>query len=176
MWRHQVGRVDFEKPLFQLMQRGWDFRERTPIGGAQDGGFWAVIGVNDAQRVQVDGSERNEAWAEAVRLAFIAPIERRTRRTAPFSSEMRGSPDDPTVCDEERARLTQAGWCFTEHLTAQASGREGWVVSGMRGGRRVRAVDDERVDAWGSALILAAVSGTATSGGPTEPRTRDCAE
>ncbi len=43
--------------------------------------------------------------------------------TATFSSEMRSSPDDPAVCDEERARLRQAGRCFTEHLTAHNPGR-----------------------------------------------------
>ncbi len=169
MWQHQVGRIDFEKPLFQLMQQGWDFREYTPIAGAPDGVFWVVKGANGADRVRVDCSERNEAWAEAVRLAFIPAVERRPLLTASFSSTKRGSPDDPTVCDEERARLKQAGWYFSEHRTAQASGREGWVVSGTEGGRRVQAVDDDRSDAWGDVLILAAVIGTAGSGAPTKP-------
>jgi hypothetical protein len=167
MWQHEVGRVDFEKPLFQLMQRGWDFRERTPIDGALDGDFWAVLGVNGAERVQVDGPERNEAWAEAVRLALIAG-ERMPEPTAPISSTMRGSPDDSTVCDEERASLRAAGWSFCEHRTAQPTGRERWVVSGSAGGQRIQAVEDDRSDAWGSALILATVIGTAPSEPPTE--------
>ena len=90
MWEHQVGRIDFEKPLFQLMQEGWDFREYTPIAGAPDGVFWVVKGVNGEDRVRVDCSERKEAWAEAVRLAFIPAVERRPLLTASFSSTTGG--------------------------------------------------------------------------------------
>jgi hypothetical protein len=56
--------------------------------------------------VRVDRLERRDAWAEAVRLALRAAIERRTFLTAPTDGTMRGSPDDPTVFDEERMRLT----------------------------------------------------------------------
>jgi len=103
----------------------------------------------------------------------MAGDDRRPLMAAPLSRTTGGSPDDPTVCDEERARLTQAGWSFSEHPTAQASGRDGWVICGTNCERRVRAVDDDRSDAWGAALILAAVMRTAASGGPTEPRARD---
>jgi hypothetical protein len=167
MWQHQVGRLDFEKPLFQLMRLGWDFQEITPSAAAQGDVFWAVKGVNGADRVRVDGAERNEAWAEAVRLALMAADERRPLLSALGSETLGGLPNDPSVCDEERARLKQAGWSFTEHATAQARGRKGWVVSGTQGGRRIQAVDDDRLDAWGTALILAAVIGTAPSGAPT---------
>jgi hypothetical protein len=171
MWQHKVGRVDFESPLFQLMRRGWDFRESTPTGDAQYGDSWAVIGVNGAEKVQVDGAERNEAWAEAVRLALIADVKRGPNPTAPCSSMMKESPDEPTVCEEERASLRAAGWSFSEHRTAQASGRAGWVVAASAGGQSIQAVDENRLDAWGAALILATVSGTA----PTEPLTEHSA-
>jgi hypothetical protein len=170
MWQHQAGRIDFEEPLFQLMQRGWAFRECAPIVGAREGGCWAVLGDHSGGRVRVDRSERRDAWAEAVRLALIAAVERRPLLAAPLARIIEGAPDDPTVCDEERARLRAVGWCFSEHLTAQANGQAGWVVSGTRGGRRIRAVDDDRSDAWGTVLILAAVMGTAASGGPREQR------
>jgi hypothetical protein len=160
MWRHQAGRIDFDEPLSQLLLRGWGFREYAPIVGVRDGGCWAVIGVHGGARVRVDLSERREAWAEAVRLALLA---------APPSGTMGVPPDEPTACDEERARLREAGWSFSEHLTSQASGREGWVVSGTRDGRRIRVADDDRSDAWGAALILAAVTGAGASGGPPEP-------
>jgi hypothetical protein len=169
MWQHQAGRIDFDEPLLQLLQRGWGFREYAPIVGAQYGGCWAVIGVHGRVRVRVDRAERREAWAEGVRLALMAAIERRPLLAAPLFGTMVGPPVDPTVCDEERARLRAVGWSFSEHLTAQANGREGWVVSGTQGGRRIRAVDDDRSDAWGTALILAAVTGTAATGGPPEP-------
>jgi len=169
MWQHQAGRIDFDEPLLQLLRQGWGFREYAPIVGAGDGGCWAVIGVHGGARFRVDRSERREAWAEAVRLALMAAIERRPLMATPLHGTIVGPPVDPTVCDEERARLSAVGWSFSEHPTAQESGREGWVVSGTRGGRRIRAVDDERSDAWGTALILAAVTGTAASGGPPEP-------
>jgi hypothetical protein len=169
MWQHEAGRIDFDEPLLQLLQRGWRFRECAPSVGAQDGGWWAVIGVHGWTRVRADRSERREAWAEAVRLALMAAIERGTLSAAPLSGTMGGPPDDPTVCDEERARLRAVGWTFSEHLTAQARGREAWVVSGTQGGRRIRAVDDDRSDAWGTVLILATVTETAASGGPPEP-------
>ena len=93
-----------------------------------------------------------------------------SRAGGPLSGTRGGSPDDPTVCDEERARLSEAGWSFSEHMTVQASGREGWLVSGTRGGRRIRAVDHDRSDAWGVALILATVLGPAASGAPFSVR------
>ena len=43
------------------------------------------------------------------------------------------------------------------------------MVSGTEGGRRIQTVDDDRSDAWGSALILAAVIGTAGSVALTKP-------
>jgi hypothetical protein len=163
MWQHQAGRIDFDEPLMQLLQHGWRFRECAPMVGARDGGCWAVIGVHSGGRVRADGSERREAWAEAVRLALMASVERGPLLAATLSGTMGGSPDDPTACDEERARLRAVGWLFSEHLTAQESGREAWVVSANRGRRRIRAVDDDRSDAWGTVLILAAVTGTAAS-------------
>ena len=174
MWHHEVGRIDFERPLFQLVQRGWDFHECSPIAGAEYGVFWAVKAVNGADRVRADGSERNEAWAEAVRLALLPPGERGPRVNACHSSTMRGSPDDPTVCDEERARLKQAGWSFTDHPTAQANGRAGWAVSGSRGARQVRTTDEDRSGAWGAVLILAGLIGTPVSAGPVELPAPDC--
>ena len=173
MWQHKVGRIDFERPLFQLMRRGWDFRESTPTGDAHDGDFWTVTGDNGAEEVHVGGSERNEAWAEAVRLALIADVKRRPHLTAPVASTTRESPNDPTVCEEERASLRAAGWSFSEHRTAQASGREGWVVAASALGQSVQAVEDNRSDAWGAALILATVSGTAPAEPPTEHPTSD---
>jgi hypothetical protein len=166
MWQHQAGRIDFDEPLSQLLQQGWGFGEYAPIGGGRDGGCWAVLGVHGGGRVRVERPERREAWAEAVRLALRADVERKPPLATPHSRIMGCTPDDPTVCDEERARLRVAGWIFSEHPTAQANGREGWVVSGARGGQRVRAVDDDRSVAWGAALILVAVAGTAASGGP----------
>jgi hypothetical protein len=170
MWQHQAGRIDFDEPLFQLLQRGWAFRERAPILGGRDGGCWDVIGVHNGERVRVDRPERRDAWAEAVRLALMGAVERRPLLAATLSSTTEGPPDDPTACDEERARQRAVGWSFSEHLTAQASGRNGWVVSGTRGGRRIRVVDDDRSDAWGTTLILAVVLGTAASGETREQR------
>jgi hypothetical protein len=106
LWKHQAGRIDFDEPLLKLLQRGWRFREQGPIMGARDGGCWAVTGFRRWARVRVDRLERRDAWAEAVRLALRAAIERRTFLTAPTDGTMRGSPDDPTVFDEERMRLT----------------------------------------------------------------------
>ncbi len=169
MWQHQAGRIDFDQPLFQLLERGWRFREFGPIVGARDGGCWAVTGVHGWARVQARRAERRDAWAEAVRLALAASSKRRTDPTAPLSGTMRSSPDDPTVCDEERTRLTATGWSFSEHRTAQESGRDGWVVSGSQCGRKIRTVDDDRSDAWGTALILAAVTGAAAPGSPPGP-------
>ncbi len=174
MWEHQMGRIDFDEPLFRLAERGWRFREYTPIIGSQDGGCWSVIGMQGGSRVQGERSGRRDAWAEAVRLALMAATDRSPLVTAPLSGTAARPPDDPTACDEERARLSALGWSFSEHLTPRASGREGWVVSGTRGGRRIRAVDDDRSDAWGTALILAVVTGTAASGGTPEPSPPDC--
>jgi hypothetical protein len=158
MWQHQAGRIDFDEPLFRLMQRGWTFREYAPAAGAQSGGSWAVIGVEGCARVKVDRSERRDAWAEAVRLALTFVIEHRPHLAAPRSVRTPSSTDDPTVCDEERARLKSMGWSFSEHLTAQENGLEGWVVSGTWCGRKIRAMEDDRADAWATVLILAAVT------------------
>ncbi len=163
MWQHEVGRIDFDEPLFQLLQRGWRFREYTPIKVAPEIGCWAVVGVHGGSRVRVERSDRREAWAEVVRLALKAANERRSLLAAPLSRTIGGQPVDPTACDEERARLRAVGWSFSEYPTAQASGRVGWVVSGTLGGRRIRAVDDDPSDAWATALILAAVTATAAS-------------
>ncbi len=90
MWQHQAGRIDFDEPLWQLWQRGWGFRECTPIIGAQDGGCWAVIGVHGGSRVQADRSGRRDAWAEAVRLALVAAVERRPILAASLSRTLAG--------------------------------------------------------------------------------------
>ncbi len=142
----------------KLLQRGWRFRELGPIMGARDGGCWAVTAVHGWARFQVGRVERRDAWAEAVRLALAAAVKRRGHLAAPRSGTTPSSPDDPTVRDEECTRLTALGWSFSEHLTPHESGREGWVVSGTQGLRKIRAVDDDRFDAWGTALILAAVT------------------
>jgi hypothetical protein len=163
MWQHQIGRIDFDEPLLHLLQRGWRFREFGPIVGARDGGCWAVTGFHGWVRVRVGRLERRDAWAEAVRLALRAVTKRKRYLEPNVSDTMLGSPDDPTVCDEERTRLRALGWSFSEHLTAKASGRDGWVVSGTRSGQSVRAVENNRSEAWGTALILAAVTG------PTSP-------
>jgi hypothetical protein len=166
MWQHQEGRIDFDEPLFELMRRGWWFRENAPISGAGDGRCWEVIAAAGGARVRVDRLERRDAWAEAVRLALLAVVERRPLPAPRLARATGGSPGDPTVCDEERARLKNEGWSFSEHATAQASGLKGWVVSGNRGELRIRTVDDDRSDAWGEALILAAVMGTVAGPGP----------
>ena len=57
-------------------------------------------------------------------------------------------------------RLRAMGWSFSEHQTAQECGRVGWVVSGTRDGQSIRALDDDRSDAWGTARILAGVTST----------------
>jgi hypothetical protein len=158
MWKHQAGRMDFHEPLFQLLERGWRFQEFAPAAGARDGGCWAVSGFRRWARVRVDRLERRDAWAEAVRLALRAAAKRRPFLAAPADGTMRGSPEDPTAFDEERMRLRAMGWSFSEHKTVQQSGRVGWVVSGTRHGRRIRALDDDRSDAWGTALILAGVT------------------
>ena len=160
MWKHHAGRMDFDEPLFQLLERGWRFQEFAPTAGARDGGCWAVTGFHRWARVRVDRLERRDAWAEAVRLALKAAIKRRPFPAAPTAGTLRSSPDDPTVFDEERMRLSAIGWAFSEHQTAQQSGRLGWVVSGTRRGQRIRALDDDRSDAWGTALILAGVTST----------------
>jgi hypothetical protein len=90
MWQHQAGRIDFDEPLLHLWERGWGFREYAPIIDARDGGCWAVIGVHGGARVRVDRSERREAWAEAVRLALMANVERRTILAASRSGTMVG--------------------------------------------------------------------------------------
>ena len=169
MWQHQAGRIDFNEPLWQLWQRGWGFREYAPAVGARDGGCWAVIGVRGGVRVRGDRSERRDAWAEAVRLALMAAVEPTPLLAGSLSRTMGGPPHDPTACDGRRARLRAAGWSFSEHPTALASGRKGWAVSGTRGGQRIRVVDDNRSDAWGTAMILTAVTGMAASGAPPQP-------
>jgi hypothetical protein len=161
VWQHEAGRIDFDEPLFQLLQRGWRFREYTPVVGAQEVDCWAVVGVHGGSRFRVERSDQREAWAEVVRLALTEANERRPPLAAPLSRPTGGQPVDPTACDEERARLTASGWFFSEHPTAQASGRVGWVVSGTLDGRRIRAVNDHPSDAWATALILAAVTETA---------------
>jgi hypothetical protein len=164
MWRHEAGRIDFDEPLSQLLLRGWGFREFAPIAGVRDGGCWAVVGVHGGDRVRVDRSERREAWGEAVGLALLA---------APLPGSVRAPTEGATACDEERIRLREADWSFTEHLTPQAGGRVGWVVRGTRDGRTILVADDDRSDAWGTALILAAVTGAGGSGGPPEPPVPD---
>ncbi len=129
-----MGRIDFDEPLAELVQRGWRFQETAPIPRVRDGGCWAVIGDHGEARVRADCSEQREAWAEVVRLALLVS------------------------CDGELARLRLAGWSFSEHPTARQSGRVGWVISGSRGDRRIQVVDDDRLDAWGEALILVAVA------------------
>ena len=124
MWQHQAGRFDFEEPLLQLVQRGWAFREYAPLTSALAGGSWVVIGVEGSGWVKVDRPERRDAWAEAVRLASIPAIEGGRHAVAARSATKASLPDDPTVCDEERA------------------------------------------DAWGRVLILAAVTNTAAPGEP----------
>jgi hypothetical protein len=168
MWRHQAGRIDFDEPLFRLMRRGWTFREYAATA-ASGAGAWAVIGVEGRSSVRADCSERRDAWAEAVRLALLAAVEHRPHEAALRCGTRASSTDDPTVCDEERARFKAMGWSFSEHLTAQENGREGWVVSGNWGGRRIRAMEDDRADAWATVLILAAVTRTAASGRPNDP-------
>ena len=76
MWKHQAGRMDFDGPLFQLLQRGWRFQEFGPIVGAREGGCWAVTGFHGWARVRVDRAERRDAWAEAVRLGLRAASKR----------------------------------------------------------------------------------------------------
>jgi hypothetical protein len=172
MWQHQAGRIDFNEPLLQLMQRGWAFREYGPLAGALDGGSWVVIGVEGIDWIKVDRFERRDAWAEAVRLALIPAVERWPRAVAACSGTTGSSPDDPTVRDEERARLRAMGWSFTEHLTAQQDGTDGWVVDANWRGRRIRIEQEDRADAWGTVLILAAETSVAESGGP--PRRPGC--
>jgi hypothetical protein len=158
MWKHQAGRIDFDEPLLKLLHQGWRFRELAPIMGARDGGCWAGTAVHGWARFQVGRVERRDAWAEAVRLALAAAVKRRGHLATPRSGTKPSSPDDPTVRDEECTRLTAMGWSFSEHLSQEESGRDGWVVSATHGPRRIRAVDDDRFDAWGTALILAAVT------------------
>jgi hypothetical protein len=158
MWKHQLGQIDFAEPLFKLLKHGWRFHEFAPNVDARDGGCWAIAGFGRWARLRADRLERRDAWAEAVRLALRAAVKRKTFLTAPTAGTMRSAPDDPTVLDEERMRLRTMGWSFCEHRTAQQSGQLGWVVSGSRRGRRIRAVDDGRSDAWGVALILAGVT------------------
>lgn len=75
MWQHEAGRIDFDKPLSFLLQRGWGFREYSPRVGVQGEGCWAVIGVCGEVRVRGDHSDRRDAWAEVVRLALISPVD-----------------------------------------------------------------------------------------------------
>jgi hypothetical protein len=79
MWQHHVGRIDFDEPLLQLWRRGWGFQEYAPVVGARDGNCWSVIGVRGGTRVRGNRAGRREAWAEAVRLALAAAVERRPR-------------------------------------------------------------------------------------------------
>jgi hypothetical protein len=88
MWRHQARRIDFDGPLLRLWQRGWRFREYAPIVGARDDGHWSVVGDHGGARVRGDRPERREAWAEAVRLALVAAVERRSLLTAPLSGTL----------------------------------------------------------------------------------------
>jgi hypothetical protein len=174
MWRHQIGRIDFDEPLLRLLRRGWRFRELGPIVGARDGGCWAVTAFHGWVRVRAGRLERRDAWAEAVRLALRTVTKRKRFLEPNLSDTMLSSPDDPTVCDEERTRLKAMGWSFSEHLTALATGRDGWVVSGTRSGQKVRAVENDRSEAWSTALILAAVTGTSSSALPSAPLVSDC--
>jgi hypothetical protein len=157
MWKHQAGRIDFEELLWE---RGGQFTEFAPKARAGNCGFWAASEFHRWAWVRVDRLERRDAWAEAVRVALTAVITRRPFPAAPTAGIMRSSPEDPTVSDEERMRLGAMGWSFSEHQTAQQSGRVGWVVSGTWRGRTIRALDDDRSDAWGTALILASVTST----------------
>ena len=165
MWEHQVGRTDFDEPLLQLLQQGWGFREYAPIVGASSGGCWAVIGLQGGARIRADRTERKEAWAEVVRLALAAVSEAWPPQTIPVLRTRDSSTEDPTVSTEERVRLRAEGWSFSEHATAQASGWEGWVVCGTRGGQSIRVQDDDCSEAWGEALILTALAGTGDSEG-----------
>ena len=71
------------------------------------------------------------------------------------------------------ARLRALGWSFSEHLTAQEDGTEGWVVDGARSGQKIRIVQEDRAGAWGTVLILAAVTSAAARGEPlAHPRSR----
>jgi hypothetical protein len=160
MWKHQAGRIDFDEPLLELSERGGRFKECAPKTRAWNCGFWVASGFHRRARVRVDRLERRDARAEAVRVALKAVIRRRPFPAAPAAGTMRSSPEDPTVSDEERVRLRAMGWLFSEHQTAQQSGRVGWVVSGTWRGRTIRALDDDRSDAWGLALILAGVTFT----------------
>jgi hypothetical protein len=176
MWQHQAGRIDFDKPLLTLLRQGWRFWECASLVGAPpEGGSWAVCGVRGACRVCVEHPDRRDAWAGAVRHALMASNKPRPALAVRRSRTTVCAPDDPSACDEERTRLTQTGWSFSEHATVQESGRDGWVISGTKGQERVRAVDDDRSDAWGVALILAAVIGTAAPGASIETGAHDCA-
>jgi hypothetical protein len=88
MWRHQAGRIDFDGPLSRLWRRGWGFREYAPIVGARDDGHWSVVGDHGGARVRGDRPERREAWAEAVRLALVAAVERRSLLAALWSGTL----------------------------------------------------------------------------------------
>lgn len=163
MWEHQAGGIDFEEQLLLLFQRGWEFQESVPVIGDANSGSWTVTGVRGGERVRANNFDQRDAWAEAVRIALMTPIERESLLAPPLSESMGGFPNDPTVCDEARDRLRTAGWSFSEHPTAQASGLEGWVISGTLGDKRIRVVEDDRSDAWGQALILATVLGSVSS-------------
>jgi hypothetical protein len=165
MQGHQPGRIDFDGPLAGLLRRGWGFREFAPQDEAREG-FWGVVGVCGDDRVRADRPDRADAWAEAVRLAQIGADDRDAGPTAPLVGPEAAPPKEPTACDEERARLGGSGWSFSEHPTALAGGRAGWVVSGSRGGQRIRAADEDRSVAWGTALLLAATDPTASAGRP----------
>jgi hypothetical protein len=167
MWRHQIGRIDFDEPLLRLLRRGWRFRELGPIVGARDDGCWAVTAFHGWVRVRAGRLERKDAWAEAVRFALRTVTKRKRFLEPSLSDTVPSSPDDPSVCDEERTRLKAIGWSFSEHIAALANGGDGWVVSGTRSGQRVRAEENDRCEAWGTALILAAVTGTNASALPS---------
>ena len=90
MWRHPAGWIDFDGPLLRLWRRGWRFREYAPIVGARDGGRWSVVGVHRGARVRGDRPERKEAWAEAVRLALVVAVLRRSLLAVPSSGTVGG--------------------------------------------------------------------------------------
>ena len=160
MWKHQDGTNRLRwTTLAALAAAGGDSRNSAR---AVAPGRW-MLGRHRVSRLGADAGRPPRAKGCVGRGRASGTAGRQQAQALPGCSvagTMRSSPDDPTVCDEERIRLRAMGWLFSEHLTAQESGRVGWVVSGTRRGRRIRAVDDDRSDAWGTALILAGVTST----------------